>query len=86
MADDNDEELLIVHVPALVAVLLDREKEKGAPLTQAEVLSIRDNASCIAMPRFAQMQVEQGRGNADIDPENAWREWQVARLQFVDRG
>jgi hypothetical protein len=45
----SDEALLIVPVPALVAVLMNKEQEKGAPLTEDEVVSIRDNASSIAI-------------------------------------
>ena len=81
-APDDDEELHVVPVPALVAVLLNKEREKGAPLTEGEVASIRDGASCIAMPSSAKRSVEQARGYVDIDPENAWVEWQVARKQF----
>jgi hypothetical protein len=35
-----EEDLIITPVPALVAVLLAKEKEKMAPLTQAEVEDI----------------------------------------------
>ena len=43
---DSEEELIPVPVPALVAVLLNKESEKGSPLTEQEVLEIRDNAAC----------------------------------------
>jgi hypothetical protein len=75
--------LIITPVPALVAVLLAKEKEKGAPLTQAEVEDISDKAECIAMPRFAREKVDEARGYDDIDPEHAWEQWQHVRRDLL---
>ena len=75
MESDENDELLIVPVPALVAVLIHLEREKGAPLTEAEVIAARDGAACIAMPRSAYQAVTDARGYADIDPERAWEDW-----------
>jgi hypothetical protein len=75
--------LLIVPVPALVAVLLNKENEKGSALTETEVLEIRDNAVSIAMPVDVKEQIDESRGYTDIDPENVWEEWLVARLELV---
>ena len=74
-----DDDLIITPVPALVAVLLAKEKEKGSPLTQDEVAEITDKAECIAMPRHARMKVDEARGYDDIDPEQAWEQWQQVR-------
>jgi hypothetical protein len=82
----DEHELLIVHVPALVAVLLDHEKRKGQPLSLPEVLEIRDGAEAIAMPAFARDRVAEERGYDDIDPENVWNEWQAIRLEFFRDG
>jgi hypothetical protein len=79
-----DEELLLVHVPALVAVLLSKEREKGSPLTESEVVEIRDSAECIAMPMFAKQKVDESRGYLDIDPENVWEEWQKTKAGWAD--
>ena len=76
--------ILIVPVPAFVAVLLNLEREKGAPLTEREVLSARDNAACIAMRRSHLDMIVATRGYDDIDMENAWEEWQAVRLSFDD--
>jgi len=81
---EPEEHLLLVPVPALVAILLNVERTKGAPLTEAEVLKLRDEASCIAMPIHARDAVAKERGYDDIDPENAWAEWQEARKMFPD--
>ncbi|MEO6218712.1 MAG: hypothetical protein ABIO86_21995 [Sphingomonas sp.] len=77
MSSDN---LVIVHVPALVVILLDRECKKGAPLTEEEVVAIRDGGHCIAMPRDVLAEVAEKRGYDDIDPENAWEDWNAIRL------
>ncbi len=75
-------ELIITHVPALVAVLLAKEKEKGEPLTRAEVEAIRDGAACIAMTRDVREELDDSRGYQDIDPEHAWGQWQEIRAEL----
>ena len=75
MSIDEQDDLIITPVPALVAVLLNLEMQKGSPLTEAEVIEARDKAACIAMPRSAHNAVVESRGYADIDPEHAWEEW-----------
>ena len=44
----SDEALVIVPIPPLVAVLLHHERAKGEPLTEAEVLEVRDAAVAAA--------------------------------------
>lgn len=78
-----DDELIITPVPALVAVLLAKEKEKGAPLTEAEVEEITDKAECIAMPPHARRKVDESRGYQDIGPERAWEQWQEVRKDLI---
>lgn len=79
MSDD----LILTPVPALVAVLLAKEKEKGESLTRDEVEKIRDQAACIAMHRDAREKVDESRGYRDIDPERVWEEWQKVRRELV---
>lgn len=79
-----EDDLILTPVPALVAVLLAKEKEKGEPLTKDEVEKIRDQAECIAMPRDARKEVDKSRGYRDIDPEDAWDEWQKIRTDLVN--
>ena len=81
-----DDDLIITPVPALVAVLLAKEKEKGSPLTQDEVAEITDKAECIVMPRHARKKVDEDRGYDDIDPEHAWEQWQQVRQGLHDCG
>ncbi len=74
---EPEEDLLLVPVPALVAVLTALERTKGAPLTEAEVLEARDKAACIAMPRSIYETMCEKRGYRDIDPELAWIGWRI---------
>jgi len=78
-----EDDLIITPVPALVAVLLSKEREKGSPLTREEVEDITDKAVCIAMPRHARKKVEESRGYEDIDPEHAWEQWQQVRKDLI---
>lgn len=71
--------LCIVFVPALVALLKAAEDRKGSPLSEAEVLEIRDNATATAVPISAAFALEEERGYRDIVPENCWKEWQRVR-------
>jgi phage terminase Nu1 subunit (DNA packaging protein) len=75
--------LIITFVPSLVATLLNRERSKGAPLTEQEVLDIRDNAAAIALPADEAAAVEAERGYKDIDAANVWAAWHEARKTLI---
>ena len=79
-AAEEDDPLVLVPIPALVAILLNKEQEKGAPLTEAEVLAIRDNAVCLTIRYSAAAAIVERRGYDDIVPEHAWEEWSAVRL------
>lgn len=79
-------DLVLVPIPSLSAILLKAEKTKGAPLTQDEVLAIRDNVACIAMPHAAKEALNDKRGYVDIDLENAWQEWLELRKVLLSEG
>ena len=74
-----DEPLVPVPIPALGVLLLNLEKTKGAPLTQAEVLEARDKAVCMMMRLSHKQALDQKRGYPDISLENVWEEWLVFR-------
>ena len=80
--DHQEEELVPTPVPALIVILLNKEREKGAPLTEAEVIEIRDNAVCMVLPISVKIQMEESRGYPDLDPEYVWEQWQTARIQL----
>ena len=71
----NDDRLIPVPVPALGVLLLNLEKQKGAPLSEAEVIEARDKAVCMMLPLSAKVQMDEKRGYRDIDPENVWAAW-----------
>jgi len=75
----SNEELVPVFIPALVAILVNFEDQKGAPLTDAEVMRIRDEAAVIMAPLSVAASMVETRGYVDIDPENCWHDWQMAR-------
>jgi hypothetical protein len=81
--DQPEDRLIMVVMPSLVSLLWRREKEKGSPLTEQEVLEIRDTAPAIALPPEGLAAVEEGRGYRDIDPNNCWPEWQRSRLELL---
>ncbi len=70
-------------MPSLVSVLLRREQAKGSPLTEAEVLSIRDGSEAVAVPRDKVAAIVESRGYEDIDPEHCWEQWQEARKSLI---
>lgn len=76
----TDDPLVVVPLPPLVTVLAWHETQKGAPLTEEEVLEIRGKAICMTMPRSQAAAMAAARGYDDIDPERAWEEWSVARV------
>lgn len=71
----KDEDLLIVPIPALCAILLNLEEKKGSPLTESEVLEVRDKAVCMLVPRSAAQAIEERRGYRDLILEDVWRDW-----------
>ena len=78
----NDDTILVI-IPSLVAQLLHAERENGMPLTESEVLEIRDKSECVAMhPDDLPAMIEQ-RGYEDIDPARCCEQWQEARIELV---
>jgi hypothetical protein len=77
-------ELVFHFVPSLVSTLLNREQAKGSPLTEQEVLEIRDSYPVIALREETAKVAEEKRGYKDIDPEHVWEEWQEARKYLQD--
>ncbi|WKB56181.1 hypothetical protein [Eleftheria terrae] len=69
--------LVPVPVPALAILLINLEKNKGAALTEQEVLAARDKAACMTLPLSQKRLMDEKRGYQDIDPENVWLEWQA---------
>lgn len=73
----NDEPVRPVAIVPLVDVLRSLEKKNGRPLTEAEVLDLRDHATFIALTPSNAKALEQRRGYPDLDPDRIWEEWQA---------
>jgi hypothetical protein len=67
----------------LVVTLFNIEKNKGAALTEQEVVEIRDRAPVIMLDAQQADQFYAARDYPDIDPENVWTEWQRARAELT---
>ena len=75
------EDLVPVYVPSLYELLLIAEQKKGSPLTESEVVSLRDTATVVMMHRTAAEAVCRNRAVVDIDADHVWAEWQQRRQQ-----
>ena len=73
------DKLVPIFIPALVAVLLNREQAKGSPLTEDEVIKIRDSAECVMSPLDVIPKMAESRGYDDLDPEDVWNQWVAIR-------
>ena len=77
------EPMVTVYLNPLAMLLAARERQKGSPLSKAEVLQVRDTAVCTQMPRSkaerfyaaldARMPIPR------LDPERVWEQWQAMR-------
>ncbi|WP_343463523.1 hypothetical protein [Pantoea sp.] len=67
--------MTILFVPSLISLLVSKAEDKGSPLTEQEVLDIRDNATAIVTDPEGILAVAERRGYQDIDPEHCWEEW-----------
>ena len=73
------EQLCVVFIPALSVALQSAETNKGSPLTESEVLKVRDQATCVAVPFDVALDMENERGFRDLVAEDCWNEWQRLR-------
>lgn len=76
------EQLCLVFIPALSVALQSAETDKGSPLTESEVLKIRDQTTCVAVPFDVAFDMENERGFRDLVAEDCWNEWQRVRLSM----
>jgi hypothetical protein len=51
----------------------------GAPLTEAQVIRIRDEALVVVAPADVVAATVQQRGYAEVDADNPWESWQALR-------
>jgi hypothetical protein len=79
----SERKLVLTFIPALITVLLNQEERNGSPLTEQEVLEIRDKAIAVALPTEVALQIAESRGYQDIDPDHCWEQWQRARIDLI---
>ena len=79
----STERLIPVFMPSLVSVLLHHERDKGAPLTEAEVIAIRDKSIAVMLRESVAVEMARKRGYDDINPERCWSQWQRVRTELV---
>ena len=73
MSDET--ELIPLFVPPLAAILASTEQKKGSPLNPAEVMALRDKATCIMMTTADAEKMDGSRGYRDVNPQNVWADW-----------
>ena len=81
-ARKENEQLVLVFIPALITMLKAAEDKKGSSLEEEEVLSLRDNAVCMTLRASAALEMDEKRGYSDIAPETVWEDWQILRHQM----
>jgi hypothetical protein len=77
-----DPKLIPVFMPALVVLLVAAERKKGSPLTEDEVLAIRNGGICMMARVEHAIALDEKRGYNDLDPERVWEQWQEARVSL----
>jgi hypothetical protein len=80
----TDEQLVPVFIPPLVKILAQLESQNGKPLTEDEVIAIRDQSVVMMMRISAAKEMSQQRGYRDINPQNCWEDWQKIRVGLLD--
>ncbi len=76
---EQDDPMVLIAIPSLASILVAGETKKGSPLSQAEVLQIRDRATCKFVSLSARRKLDEDRGYIDINYENVWDEWRKIR-------
>jgi len=68
-----------VFIPSLVSLLAAAEEKAGRRLRREEVERLTGEGVCMMMTHADAKHLERSRGYADLEPELAWRQWQVFR-------
>lgn len=80
----TEEKLVEIFIPALVALLTRAEQLAERPLTENEVLRIRDKATVVTQPLSTMPTLLKERGYHDIYAPEAWEQWQAYRAGHLD--
>jgi hypothetical protein len=79
--------MTIVFIPALIAILVAKERETGRALTQQEVMSIRDEATAInfrtvPVRSCRNRRITKGMGRCKLKKKLAVYDFQVQPIDF----
>jgi hypothetical protein len=74
-ARPNPRRFVISFMPALGALLLAAERNKGSALTRSEVRRLLNRAPAIALSAKQVKQLAASRGYADVDPADLYASW-----------
>jgi hypothetical protein len=86
-ATDSDAKTVKVYLNPLHAMLAAAERQKGLPLTEAEVLRVRDTTISIDMTEeqaekfYASLDAQMPVGR--LNPAHIWEEWQEVRADVI---
>jgi hypothetical protein len=80
----NQEKMVDVYIPALVALLTRAEELSKRSLSESEVLRIRDKAEKVSQPLSAMPAFLKQRGYHDLYAPEAWEEWKLYKEGKLD--
>lgn len=72
---------VFIFVPSLIAMLTRAEQLKENPLTETEVIRIRDQAPVIVSKASMVKTLEASRGYKDVDTTDTWKTWLKLRQE-----
>jgi hypothetical protein len=70
-------DLAVIFMPSLAALLAEAEHIKGSPLTEEQVIRIRDEALVVVAPTDVLAATVQQRGYPEVDAAHPWESWQA---------
>ena|SRR5262245_33286844 len=71
--------LAVLFIPSLAALLARAEELKGSPLTEEQVIRVRDAAQAVVTRADAAAATVEQRGYPEVDPLKPWESWQAIR-------
>ena len=81
---DKEDPIVPLFVPSLVTILKAAEDEKCSPLTEEEVINIRDISIVVTAPFTIRDEIWESRGYNDVSIENCWQDWCEIRKELLN--
>ena len=81
----SGDNLIPVFIPGLSAELLMFEQKKRTPLSEDEVNAVLKKAVVIMLPRDEAQKVTQARLVREIDPNDAWNDFQLLKRELDEK-